>query len=137
MGVMAQAAPERDQLWRLRWLYVAGGAVNLAAVVYLALAFGTGWTWGLLWWGLLNGALPVAALKVAFARFGRRTHVSSRWHRRRVLYSCMWLWAGLVSGVLAAAFDVLWIDLGVTAYEVLCGAAVAVLIPIKRRSMRA
>jgi hypothetical protein len=85
--------------------------VSLAAVVSLAFAIGKGWEWGLLWWGVLNGALPVVALNVAFARRGRGTE--------------------------AAAMRLLWIDLGSTAYIVLCGIAGAVLITGKRRSMHA
>jgi hypothetical protein len=132
-----ETAPISDQLWRMRWLYVASGAVTLAAVVYVAFAIGKGWEWGLLWWGVLNGALPVVALNVAFARRGRRTEVAAHWHHRRILYSGMWLWAGLEAGIMAAAIGVLWIDLGLTAYIVLCGVAGAALITVKRRSMRA
>jgi hypothetical protein len=137
VGVAGEAVLVGDRLWGMRWLYVASGAVTLASVVYVAFAVGKGWDWGLLWWGLLNGALPVVAFNVAFARLSRRTEDAVRWHRRRVLYSGMWLWAGLETGIMATAFEKVWIDLGFTAYIVLCGVAGPVLIALKRRSMPA
>jgi uncharacterized membrane protein len=95
----------------------------------------TGWHGALFWWGLVIGLVPAAALNLILGRLGARVRDQPRYHHRRVIYTVMWTALGVELGVMAAAFDLAWLDIGVAAYVMMCALAAATLVLVKRRSL--
>jgi MFS family permease len=132
------ATPDKDELWRMRWLLLASTGGVTVGVVTLVATQPTDWHWTLLAWGVLIGIVYAAYLMVVFAAVLRREQHSAeqrtRFTRRRLIYVISSLFFCTVAGVIAAAFDVVWIDLVLAAYLAVIVAASAVgFVVLKRR----
>jgi bacteriorhodopsin len=119
----AQPAAEQDKLWNQRWLLLTSCAMVVVAVVIVISTQATHWTWALLVWGVLVGVASAAVIEVvAHQTFATRSHddaATTKWRRRRIIYVGLWLFFPTVFGLLAAAFDLVWIDVAFTAYVLL------------------
>jgi hypothetical protein len=133
--------PGVDVLWNMRWRLLASCTCVLFAIIVLIATQPTHWRWPLLVWGLLIGLAGTAAIEALFAYEYRHdranTPVGSRWQRRRLIliFDVLWVFFGGIAGLVAAAFDLLWVDIGLTAYTVVSlGAGGLVMIRARRRT---
>jgi hypothetical protein len=134
-----------DQLG-IRRALVASEVVLAASVLYLAVKFGKGWSWGLFLWGAAFGpfavlwarwsALVGAGRIVAASRTGREIYERRKaemWQRYRLTYIGIVLF-GLEAGVLSAALEHPGPDIALTVIWLLAGVVPPlVAYPVLRR----
>jgi hypothetical protein len=96
------------------------------------------WRWSLFWWGAAIGVVGVAHNEFV-TRLGVRLNAVPRERRirlggRRLSDSLMWTGLGPLIGGLAAAWNIVWIDVAAGAYAVAVWAsALVVLVYVYRR----
>jgi hypothetical protein len=123
-------------------LLLGGDACVLFAVVVLIATQPTQWSWPLLVWGVLVGVLGAAIIEFVAAYSFRREPPTSiqrtRWNRRRLIYDGCWMFFGTMIGLVAAAFDLAWIDIVLTVWALasLGAGAVVYVVAVRRRGHR-
>lgn len=129
-----------DQLWRRRWVLLASCVCIAIAVAVLVSTQPTHWHWPLFGWGVAVGVAGLAILElVAAVTLRSESSPASRnaWKRRRLIYDGIWLFFGAVIGVIAAAFNAVWIDIVLTAYAALSLLAGMIIYrAFRRRQLR-
>jgi hypothetical protein len=130
---------DNDVVWQKRWWLAASCALITVAVIVLLSTRPTNWRWPLLVWGVLIGVVGDGVL-VLTARAALNTPSApstarATWARRRRIYAGLWLFAGTLTGVVSAGFDLAWVDLAVAIYAALSLGAgiVSVMVAGRRR----
>jgi hypothetical protein len=133
----------RASLWpglnqrNLQWLGIVSlGVASLGAVV-AGVYDPVAWRWSLFWWGVAIGVVGIAHNEFV-TRLGVRLDAAPRGRRRmagrRLNYTLMWIGLGPLIGGLAAAWNVVWIDVAAGAYAVVVWVlALIVLFFVYRR----
>jgi MFS family permease len=105
----------------LHWL-VTSAAVGVVAVAVVGGVLNPApWRWSLFWWGLAIGGVGIAHNEFV-TRMGRRQNAAPRPRRirigggRQLSHTLLWVSLGPLVGGLAAAWDLVWIDVAVGAY---------------------
>lgn len=132
----------------IRLALVASDVVIAASVVYIAVKFGKGWSWGLFLWGAAFGpfavlwarwsALVLAGRIVAASGAGREVYERRKaemWKRYSMTYVGIVVF-GLAAGVLSAALEHPGPDIGMTVIWFLAGVVpLLVVYPVLRRKV--
>jgi hypothetical protein len=139
MAAIGIASASADPLWRLRWWLLASGISTLAALAVLDLDLSLSWHWSLFPWGIAVGMVGAGFINMALRAASllskldleRRTRI----RRRRLIYTWMWLFLGIETGMAAAMFDLVWIDVAVAAYVLVVAAAGLAILVVKKRQL--
>jgi MFS family permease len=105
---------------RSNWLLAGVAAGSAVAVVAGGLLNPAPWRWSLFWWGLAIGVVGVAHNELV-TRMGQRQNAVPRPRRIRIgswrlSHTLLWVPLGPLVGGLAAAWDLVWVDVAVSVY---------------------
>jgi hypothetical protein len=137
---LAASGGAADPLWRRRWLLLASSLMVLVALAVLEMELSFRWHWALFGWGFLVGVVGAAGihrLGSTAIRLSEDPDRTARFSRRRALYTWAWFFLGTEAGMLAAMFDLAWIDIAVAVYVAVLLVAVVTVLRIGNRRQAA
>ena len=139
MAEASTSTADQDPLWRKRWMLLASMISVFAGTAVLVSIHHAQWSWPLFFWGIAVGLAGLAILTALFRLLSHRKEITEdqrlRLRRRLIIYTFCWIAAGLVCGLVSAAFDQAWIDIAAAAYAAVSLGAGVLVVLLRRNSL--